>query len=149
MPLDENSPYYRICPLCRKPHMVHNKGRDYCSDKCYHDFYNQTRKLKKISTQYGQQFSETQKQLNNYQEHPKKELAPDAFEKNQNILSALRLDENGTLYKIQELENAGFEFYAYSYRYPLNTDLNIYGLEYGSYVAFLTEPDSLLIHHKK
>ncbi len=149
MPLDENSPYYRICPHCRNPHMVHNKGRDYCSEKCYQDFYNLTRKLKKAANQYGRAATEIHKQLNKYQEHPKKELPDDASERNQQILSALLLDEDGSHYKIQELSNAGFEFFAYTYRYPLNAELNIYGLEYGPYVAFLVEPDTLLIHYKK
>jgi hypothetical protein len=129
--------------------MVKNKGRDYCSNKCYQDFYNLTRKFKKPGIQNNPAVNETEKLLNNYPEDPKKEIAFDAFEKNQKILSSLIIDDKGTPYKIQELENAGFEFYAYTFRYPLNSDLNIYCLEYGPFEAFLIAQDALLIHHKQ
>lgn len=148
-PIDPGSPYYRICPHCKKPHMVHNKGRDYCSDKCYQDFYNLTRKFKKPSSSYPPILNETEKQLRNYQEDPKKEIPLNALETNQKILESLLIDKDGTAYKITELESAGFEFFAYTFRYPLNSDQNIYCLEYGKYEAFLIEPDALLLHPKQ
>lgn len=148
-PIDPESPYYRICPHCKKPHMVHNKGRDYCSAKCYQDFYNLTRKFKKPSSPYPPIINETEKQLRNYQEDPKKEIPLDAHETNQKILSSLAIDKDGTPFKINELASAGFQFFAYNFRYPLNIDQNIYCLEYGQYEAFLIEPDALLIHPKQ
>lgn len=129
--------------------MVHNKGRDYCSAKCYNDFYNQIRKHMKIADQYGQPQSEMKQQLNHKAEFSKEDLVSNAYEKNLKILASLSIDEGGTKYNVQELNHAGFEFSAYSYRYPVNSDLNIYGIEYGPYVAFLIEQDTLLIHYKK
>lgn len=149
MRLDENSQYYRICPHCRMPHMVHNKSRDYCSDKCYDDFYNQIRKHKKIASQYGQPHTEMQQQLNHCKEYPKENLMFNGYENNLKILASLSIDEGGTRYKVQELHNRGFEFNAYSHRYQIKSDLNIYGIEYGPYVIFLDQPDTLLIHLKK
>lgn len=149
MHLDKNSLYYRICPHCRKPHMVHNKSRDYCSDKCYNDFYSQIRKHMKIADYYSKPHSEMQQQLNHKEEYPKEDLVFNAYENNLKILASLSIDEEGTRYNVQELNNAGFEFNAYSYRYQINSDLNIYGIEYGPYVIFLDQPDTLLIHLKK
>lgn len=46
--LDPLSDRYRICPhpQCKKPHMITNRGRDYCCDKHADDHYNLLRRLK-------------------------------------------------------------------------------------------------------
>lgn len=134
--LDESSPYYRICPACSKPHMVKNKGRDYCSDKCYQDFYNATHRVVK-----KQQTLPVQEEYN-------KDATKDLLESNKKILDFLMLEPNGTLYHIQELLEVGFNFLAYTYRFPFNSQLNIQCVEYGEYETFLVKPDVILIHKK-
>ncbi len=59
--LNQNSDRYRICPHpeCRKPHLVKNRGRDYCSDKCADDHYNLLRRLKKQTEQFKVQKGNT------------------------------------------------------------------------------------------
>lgn len=134
--LDPDSPNYRVCPACKKPHMVYNKGRDYCSNKCYQDFYNAThRVVKKQQTHLMQQ---------EYNKDATKEL----LEANKKILDSLMLKPEGNHYQIQELQKFGFNFCAYSYRFPFNSHLNIQCVEYGEYQTFLIKPDVILIHKK-
>lgn len=45
--LDPLSDRYPVCPNCRKLHMVRNKGRDFCRDKCANQHYNARRRLGK------------------------------------------------------------------------------------------------------
>lgn len=134
--LDANSPYYRICPACSKPHMVKNKGRDYCSNKCYQDFYNSTQRIIK-----KQEPSKSQEEFN-------KDVTKEMLASNKNILDSLPIESEGTHYKIQELLATGFIFCAYTYRYPFNQQLNILCTEYGEYETFLVKPDVILIHKK-
>ncbi|MFZ7116394.1 MAG: hypothetical protein ACO1G9_13520 [Bacteroidota bacterium] len=134
--LDANSPYYRICPACSRPHMVKNKGRDYCSNKCYQDFYNATHRVVK------------KQHIQLMQEEYNKDATEDHLESNKKILDSLMLEPEGTLYQIQEFQEAGFHFLAYTYRYPFNAHLNIQCVEYGEYQSFLVKPDVILIHKK-
>ncbi|MBL0031605.1 MAG: hypothetical protein IPP27_05255 [Bacteroidetes bacterium] len=135
--MDANSPYYRICPACSKPHMVKNKGREYCSDKCYQDFYNATQRIIKRPG------------ISNIQEEFNIEATEEMLICNKKLLDSLTIEPDGSQYKIHVLLEAGFNFSAYTYRYPLNKQLNILSTEYGDYETFLVKPDVILIHKKK
>lgn len=143
--LDPGSSYYRICPSCHSPHMVHNRGRDYCSDKCYQDFYNATRRIKRIAPLYAPP------RLDNYpsfREVKDNVIDFSALAKNISILKSLSLESGETKAKLNDLEDAGFRFKAYSYRYPISIERNIYCVEYGNFQTLLLEADTILIHIK-
>lgn len=147
--LDPNSPFYRICPSCDSPHMVHNKGRDYCSDKCYQDFYNATRRIKRVAPMYAPPHVESINASDiSFREIQYKSIDPIALRKNIRILESLALHPNGTKYRVHSLEQAGFDFNAHSYRYPISSERNIYCIEYGKFETLLVEPDTILIHIK-
>ena len=146
---DPTSPYYRICPSCHTGHMVRNKSRDYCSDKCYQDFYNQTRRIKRVALMYAPPYVDTNPiQTETYREAQHKSIDPNFLQKNIGILEQLSIEGDGTKFKVHNLAEAGFEFSAHSYRYPISIERNIYCIEYGQFETLLVEPDTILIHIK-
>lgn len=82
------------------------------------------------------------------QQEYNKDATKELLEANKKILDSLMLKPEGNHYQIQELQKFGFNFCAYSYRFPFNSHLNIQCVEYGEYQTFLIKPDVILIHKK-
>jgi hypothetical protein len=156
--IDPTSDRYRICPYCKTPHMVKNKGRDYCDDKCADAHYNYLRKYrnlgeidkeKKLGTDKKMQELENQLIPGNSPDPKKWE---EAFEKNIKILNELLIDAvKGSKFKLDYLKNLGFEFWAHTTRAPLyntekETDAHL--LIYADYQIYQLDYNVILIYHK-
>jgi hypothetical protein len=160
--LDSTSDRYRICPHpgCKKPHMVSNRGKDYCSNKCADDHYNMLRRLKKqaqraeaarfLTIREPALFMESEPVPSSV---PQAEVAPSmalsGLEKNINILSALDLDSvHGSVFTYDALVGNGFDFGAYSassknFNIPEQHFSNY--LTYGAYRIYRVTADGFLI----
>lgn len=167
--LDPLSDRYRVCPNCGSPHMVRNKGRDFCSDRCADQHYNARRRLMK-------------------QAEPKRDIEPAPlplalpalppvpepiaviesvavtteevglptqpqvtdYEKNIQILeSSSILPDSGTVYHLDDLTRAGFVYDACSGRgtlHNIDPKLNCHFVQYGKYRIYRVDFSHVLIH---
>ena len=118
--LNPISDRYRVCPYCKTAHMVKHLGRDYCSDKCADNHYNEKRRLKKqvenmlsekaVTMYEGGEIS-TKEQLE-FEELKKK-----AIQNNIKVFNSLDIgDKDNCLYKIPNIESVGVDFNHYSKR---------------------------------
>jgi hypothetical protein len=116
--LEPLSDRYRVCPYCKTAHMVKHLGRDYCTDKCADNHYNEKRRLKKqvesmlsgkIVTMYEGWDTSTEEQLE------LEELKNKVIQNNVKILNSLDIEDDGNnLYKIPNIESVGLDFNHYS-----------------------------------
>jgi hypothetical protein len=132
--LDPKSTFYRICPGCGKAHMVKNRGRDYCSDKCYQDYYNQfKRKIRslKLDEDVENKIPENQK----YQP-PIRNENPKLLNQNIQILEKILSGESEKDVDLFELEAKGFNFFAFSFHYPIDETRNNSCMEFGPFETY-------------
>jgi len=160
-PLDPLSDRYRVCPhpQCGKAHMVNNRGKDYCSNKCANDHYNMLRRLKKqaleseaarlLVQEKPQLFTETQPETTYA---PEVQTAPAELEKNYRILSQLHLDNNaGSLYTLSQINDLGLDLRFYSgikrhHNLPKNLSCN--WLYIGPFRIYRLESEKFLLIKK-
>jgi hypothetical protein len=125
--LDPTSDRYRICPYCKKPHMVNHLGKDYCCDVHADKHYNEKRRLKKHA-----EFMLKEKQKVKVKEEEKinenglsvdlpemsvDEVKKNGIEKNVAVFDSMEVDPNeGSIYGILYLEGNGVDFKYYSYK---------------------------------
>ncbi len=152
MDLDPLSDRYRVCPNCKIPHMVRNRGRDFCSDRCSDQHYNANRRLMKQAEPKGN--SEVVAQTQNEASAPPgsaTSLTEDtsskvvvhqmsAYDRNIWILDAQNIHpQNGTTYSIDDLVKIGFVFEACAGRgilHSIDPKLNCHFLQYGKYRVY-------------
>ena len=128
--LDPLSNRYRICPNCKKQHMVKHLGKDFCSDFCADTHYNENRRLNKQAEAI---LTENKKHTSNETTTTqivdaailKSNLDPEKWgqemENNIKILDGLSIDnEKGSLYHMQDLMQRGMNFFVYSDRGKLH-----------------------------
>lgn len=157
--LDPTSDRYRICPLprCRKPHMVSNRGRDYCCDEHADEHYNMIRKYIKLN--YNNTTNKTiDVSIASHQTaQPIPNCKPDqewqtAFEKNMTILNELNLDpKKGTKFNIDFLVGLGFNFFVHSSRvvlHNIDSKYNTCHLILGDFLIYFSERNTVLIYCK-
>ena len=70
------------------------------------------------------------------------------LENNITLLSGLSLEENGSVFYISDLIEAGFLFGTFTNRYQLPNTADSFCLEYSFFQLYLTEPDTVLIYKK-
>lgn len=166
--LDPLSDRYRVCPYCRKPHMVRNKGRDFCSDRCADQHYNARRRLMKqaepknavaiVQEVAVEPETAAQPQIQTVEiVQPKasqptpqeKESGDSVYERNIQILDSLKVRiPEGTSYQIDALTKGGFDFNAYSGRgalYNIDPKLNCHFILYGTYRIYRVDFSHVLI----
>jgi hypothetical protein len=156
--LDPLSDRYRICPnpSCRKPHMVRNKGRDYCCDKCADEHYNLNREYRnlykaekeiEIETENAVIKSENQKVVN---------WKPDpdwltAHNKTIEVFNSLTIDPvKGTKYNLDHLVSLGANLLTYSAIGNLHNIDEKYAcksLVFDDYRLFLIDYNVILIYY--
>ena len=143
MDLDPESSFYRICPRCGKAHMVNNRGRDYCSEKCYQDHYNNFRKKLRDFKLFDTESMENKSQSTYTPPKPNKDMEA----QNRNIQIFKELLDNGSkaYLSIYELDRIGFDFFAFSYHYPLDEKQLSFCIEYGPLKTILTNPSTILV----
>ena len=145
--INQQSTYFRICPFCGKAHMVKNRGRDYCTDKCADDHYNLLRRLK--SQHEGMIGAiKVENSVSNIYAPPKRNVDPEALKKNIEILSHLTKGQDSANISIESIISLGWEGTAYSYHYPFNQSLNIFCVEYGPYETLFINPNTIYVHLK-
>lgn len=113
MEIDINSDRYRICPGCEKDFMAKNRGRIYCTSKCFNDHYNNHRRDK------AAYFIQTLKS-------------------NIEILDSLLSDGREILISAEELAMFGFAFENYSDRQQVDRLSLAFYMWYGPYRTNLT-----------
>jgi hypothetical protein len=156
--LDPLSDRYRICPNppCGRPHMVKNKSRDYCSDKCADDHYNFIRKYrqqheaekgKKVELEKSTIEAEKQKEID-------WKLDPEWLKIHNNnidILSSLAIDSaNGTQFPLDYLINLGANLTAYTAigtYYTIDETYNSRSLVIGDYKLYLIDYNVILVYY--
>jgi len=148
----------RVCPNpeCRKQHWVHNRGRDFCSKKCYDNWYNRNRKY----------INEYEKDAENgnvimLQDSEKQGIVctttiPDGQKKydvSLLMLDGLTIDPViGTLFKLDDLIKAGLDPSACLARvklYNIEEKYNAHFLQFGSYELYYMDYNSILIYKNK
>lgn len=147
--LNPASPYYRICPnsACRKPHMVTNRGRDYCSNECADKDYNQKRRLKKMAERIL--FKEEPGQIVPLVK-TEEELK---LEKNISILDSFIIPPKGIYLKKYVLSKKGFAFNTCTNKYNYVKDdvivEDLFWIQYGPYLTFSDTYKTILIKKHK
>jgi endogenous inhibitor of DNA gyrase (YacG/DUF329 family) len=144
MELDPNSNFYRICPGCNKSHMVTNRGRDYCSEKCYQDHYNSYRKRIKAMDQ-----ASFQKNMIKNFVTPERLDDSQVLKKNIHILRNLLNESSESSFSVQQLDSLGFNFYGFSYHAPRQDNPKSFCIEYGPYETFLVTNESVFVRQKE
>ena len=135
--LDQTSDRYRICPSCKCAHMVANRGRDFCSDKCADTYYNTHRRFRKqaieILTPELQSITDNESVL----------------QTNYSLLNDLPVDPvNGTRYPIIYLLNIGFNFSYFTERnelYNTPVEQQCFSISIYSYRIYLLNITEVLI----
>lgn len=151
--LDPLSDRYRVCPNCETPHMVHNKGRDFCSDRCADQHYNARRRLMKQALQTvtleAVEVSEPapeQMSLAPVENQPKE----NSYNRNLEILNSLTIDpQRGTMLHAENLLSLGFDFESSSGRgvlYNIDPGLNCHFMQYGVFRIYRVDFSQLLIY---
>jgi hypothetical protein len=118
--LDPSSNRFRICPNCKKEHMVNHLGKDFCCDKCADDHYNQNRRLRKQAEAMLAEKSQNIVTINDrggpIESFPSSDPEWEASMKtNVFILNSLDLDDKyGSVFSIDDLFSLGFQFSCYS-----------------------------------
>lgn len=168
--LDPLSDRYRVCPNCGSPHMVKNRGRDFCSDRCADQHYNAHRRLMKqaepkhvvettpevapppaeapvaIASPETLSASTPETMLSTQVEQ---ESADTVYEQNIKLLEGLSIRiPNGTTYLVDDLARSGFDFSAYSGKgvlHNIDTALNCHFLLYGKYRIYRVDYSHVLI----
>jgi hypothetical protein len=172
--LDPLSDRYRVCPNCETPHMVRNKGRDFCSDRCADQHYNARRRLMKQAAPKSEsaiapqselvleplaesetastpkvQVAEIAEPVPPQPAQPEKENGELAYEKNIQILNSLKIRiPGGTTFLIDDLAKSGFDFNAYSGRgvlHNIDPKLNCHFILYGTYRVYRVDFSHVLI----
>lgn len=169
--LDPLSDRYRVCPNCSKPHMVRNKGRDFCSDRCADQHYNTRRRLMKqvqqtvdpevaLALEPNKEFAPEQraeigqapelaKEIFTRQNVPPVESNA-SYDRNIEILNSLPVDpENGTVLHVADLTSRGFVFDYYSGRgvlHNIDPTLNCHFMQYGLYRIYRIDFSIILIY---
>ncbi|UPT68610.1 MAG: hypothetical protein M0D57_08315 [Sphingobacteriales bacterium JAD_PAG50586_3] len=114
--LNPLSDRYRICPNCKKGHMITHGKRDFCSDKCNDDYNNRLKKDLRLLIQS----EEHQVQPNDVIEkivEPMAEIKPQNQKLRDNIaiIDSYEIEPNGySIVEMQDLEDAGYDFDVYS-----------------------------------
>lgn len=151
--LDPLSDRYRVCPNCGKPHMVANRGRDFCSDWCADAYYNKNRRLIKQAelsrggyvTQQRPQVIETVKPQSTYTVLD----VNSRKQKNKEFLNRLGVDKvTGTKYNLSDLLAHEFDLTIFDEKqklYNTPTDISCFCLVFGGYSMYLVEKDLVLI----
>ncbi len=123
--LDPSSDRYRICPYCGEGHLVPHLSQDYCCPDHATRHYNEKRRLNKqaetiINAEKLNKAIVVEKKDNGMAIITKPPLSPEeekkiGIEKNVSIFNQLPIDdENGTDFKITQLEAIGVNFRNYS-----------------------------------
>lgn len=161
--LDPLSDRYRVCPNCGTPHMVRNKGRDFCSDRCADQHYNARRRLmKQAEPKANIESAPPPTQAPESIERVAVAIAPTVeptqpqvtdYEQNLKILEAITVHpEAGTVYHIDDLTKAGFNYDACSGRgtlHNIDPKLNCHFVQYGKYRIYRVDFSHVLIHKYK
>ncbi len=156
--LDPLSDRYRICPNpnCKKPHMVKNTGRDYCSDNCADRHYNFLRKYRKQAETEKEKQAETEKFTNEALQLKVVDFKTDpdwlkAYNKNIELFSGLHLDPSkGTKYPLDHIVSLGVNLYVHTANGTLHNIDDKYGCKYlviGDYKLFLIDHNTILIYY--
>jgi hypothetical protein len=151
--LDPLSNRYRVCPNCQTPHMVRNKGRDFCSDRCADQHYNARRRLLKQALQTVQikptEVATTESDTTSAAATDYRACAEN-HDKNLQILNSLSIDtKNGTVIHSDDLLSRGFDFELSSGRgvlYNIDPSLNCHFMQYGVYRIYRVDFSQLLIY---
>lgn len=153
--LDPLSDRYRVCPNCQTPHMVRNKGRDFCSDRCADQHYNARRRLMKQAEPKHPEVTPTlTAPLNSNDESAALTVAsaqePVLVERSrcEQILDDFKVPHGGALIPLQRLIEKGFDFDKYTSRTALNSSADErvhYKLTYGIYSLHRLDPQNILV----
>ena len=152
---DSNADRFRICPnpSCGIEHYVTHRGKDYCSDQCADNHYNQKRRLKehakaKISTSKAEQA---------LAEKQEKEILIDDQERSEiekvNIIKLNELELNdleGHVFTLSNLTDLGIDLRGYSTIGKLHNMPKAKQGQYiiiGSYRIFRLMQDQFLIYN--
>ena len=152
------SSYYRVCPNCGIGHMAANRGRSYCTDQCADAHYNRIKR--KFNTPgsiirasdgvtIGNDSVQPQPPGNKYRHQ---DLTQKQLITNISLLNLLKIDpKKGATYNINELNEAGFVFTAYSDKSKIrdtSDGVDCYAISYGNYEFFFTQKGQVLICKK-
>lgn len=128
--LDPTSDRYRICPYCKKPHMVQHLGKDYCCDDHADKHFNEKRRLKNhAETMLEKNQKMEDKEIENAvktisippQEISQDELRSQGIEKNVAIFDNIEIDPiKGSVYEIPYLVRNGVNLKHYSFKLEHN-----------------------------
>jgi hypothetical protein len=159
--LDPLSDRYRVCPNCKTPHMVRNRGRDFCSDRCADQHYNARRRLlkqaepKTILEQNPLPIPPMEENMSVTVQSKIESTQPEVtdYQKNLQILNSVTIKpEVGTVYHIDDLIRAGFNFDAFSGRgilHNIDPKLNCHFVQYGTYRLYRVDYSHVLIHRNE
>ncbi len=160
--LNPLSDRYRVCPNCKRPHMVRNKGRDYCSDKCADRHYNYLREYKKLGERTHQNKvsnlevnseTDTMQDIVHKEEINSEHLLNQqkVLEKNLEVLNTLQIDPvKGSKFTLSQLINLGFDFSSYTAKAKLHNINDKYGSHYlvfGDFKIYLLDHNVALIYY--
>jgi hypothetical protein len=114
--LDPTSDRYRICPYCKKAHMVNHLGRDYCCDAHADKHYNEKRRLKKQAEKIiAESQIDAKDEISDVTPTNNLFLRNEVLEKNIALLGSLNINPvSGNIFKIPYLEAHGCDFNYYS-----------------------------------
>lgn len=160
--LDPLSDRYRVCPNCSIPHMVRNRGRDFCSDRCADQHYNTRRRLLKQADPKNNAVMVADDII--VPEASAEEIAQpeiivaiepiqvnseSTYGKNIRILNSMQiLFPDGTTYPIEDLTKSGFDFNTYTDRgvlHNIDPELNCHFLQYEMYRIYRVDVSHVLI----
>jgi hypothetical protein len=156
--LDPLSDRYRICPnpSCKKPHMVKNRGRDYCSDKCADDHYNLIRKYREQFETDREKKVEAERSIIAAEQQKAVYMKPDPewqkiHENNIEIFSSLTIDPvKGTKYLLNYLLSLGVNLFTHTAKAKLHNIDEKYGVHYlifGDFKLYLIDYNVVLIYY--
>jgi hypothetical protein len=113
----------QVCPGCNYSFHPKHGNQIFCSDKCYHTYYN--RNVRDKSHHYIT-----------------------SLHKNIGILEELMSTNSELIIPYIELIDFKFDFYIYSERIPHNKLENLFYLTYGKFITNLTDNESIFIKQK-
>ena len=118
----------RICPNCGREHWVNNRARNFCSKKCYDNYYNDHLR-NKIETrgqfEFGGKTFELGPESYSIEDKSNDETGQTTQRsKNLLILRSLLVDPNdGTIHRMEDLELSGYSFNVYDSRVPFENQV--------------------------
>ena len=125
--LDPTSDRCRVCPYCKKPHMVNHLSKDYCCDSHADKHYNEKRRLKNHAESMLKEEQEAiikegegiEKKTPSIAqpEISAEEVKKNGIEKNVEVFDRMEVDPNeGSIYGILYLEGNGVDFRCHSFK---------------------------------